>query len=96
MQDIVNYYSSFDEWGRLEREPLEFLVNWHFIKKHLPESGQILDNGAGPGRPGYLTIRIPEGSPGLIFTKLKTSDRSWSRMGLRHWSYCRQTALVPD
>jgi ubiquinone/menaquinone biosynthesis C-methylase UbiE len=48
--DAIDYYSSFDEWGRLDREPLEFMVNWHYIKANLPQSGKILDNGAGPGK----------------------------------------------
>jgi ubiquinone/menaquinone biosynthesis C-methylase UbiE len=50
MSDIIDYYSSFDEWGRLDREPLEFMVNWHFIKRNLPPGGNVLDNGAGPGK----------------------------------------------
>ncbi|MEH7454461.1 class I SAM-dependent methyltransferase [Gottfriedia acidiceleris] len=50
MSKIISYYNQFDEWGRLEREPIEFQVNWHFIKKYLPETGYILDNGAGPGK----------------------------------------------
>ncbi|QHT61424.1 class I SAM-dependent methyltransferase [Paenibacillus lycopersici] len=50
MSEIIDYYSSFDEWGRLDREPLEFNVNWHFIRKHLPKEGRVLDNGAGPGK----------------------------------------------
>lgn len=50
MGDVVDYYSSFDEWGRLDREPLEFQVNWHFIKSKIPANGIILDNGAGPGK----------------------------------------------
>ena len=36
MDKIISYYSSFDEWGRLDREPLEHKVNWHFIIKYLP------------------------------------------------------------
>ena len=32
MDKVIDYYSRFDEWGRLEREPIEFQVNWHFIK----------------------------------------------------------------
>ncbi|MGF9966876.1 class I SAM-dependent methyltransferase [Bacillus rhizoplanae] len=47
---VVEYYSAFDEWGRLDREPLEFQVNWHYIQKYLPKTGKILDNGAGPGK----------------------------------------------
>ena len=46
----INYYSQFDEWGRLDREPLEFHINWHYIRRFLPLSGLILDNGAGPGK----------------------------------------------
>lgn len=50
MGDIISYYNQFDEWGRLDREPIEFQVNWHYIKKYLPKSGHIFDNGAGPGK----------------------------------------------
>ncbi|PJN64477.1 hypothetical protein PAEAM_07810 [Paenibacillus sp. GM1FR] len=47
---IIEYYSGFDEWGRLEREPIEFIINMHYIREHLPSTGCILDNGAGPGK----------------------------------------------
>lgn len=50
MSEIINYYNQFDEWGRLDREPIEFQINWHYIKKYMPKEGYILDNGAGPGR----------------------------------------------
>lgn len=50
MSEIINYYNQFDEWGRLDREPIEFQVNWHFIKKYMPKTGYVLDNGAGPGK----------------------------------------------
>jgi len=50
MDQILNYYNQFDEWGRLDREPIEFLVNWHFINKYLPQTGYVLDNGAVPGK----------------------------------------------
>ena len=77
MNEIIRYYSAFDEWGRLDREPLEYLVNWHYIQKYLPQTGNILDNGAGPGkyamalaRQGYqvtltdLTPRVVEQAEG--------------------------------
>ena len=47
---VVDYYSSFDEWGRLDREPLEFIINMHYILESLPDTGLVLDNGAGPGK----------------------------------------------
>lgn len=50
MSEIINYYNQFDEWGRLDREPIEFQVNWHYIKKYIPKTGNVLDNGAGPGK----------------------------------------------
>jgi ubiquinone/menaquinone biosynthesis C-methylase UbiE len=50
VQNVIEYYNRFDEWGRLDREPIEFQVNWHYIKKFLPDTGHILDNGAGPGK----------------------------------------------
>lgn len=50
MENVIDYYSRFDEWGRLDREPLEFIINWHYIKKYLPSHGNVFDNGAGPGK----------------------------------------------
>ncbi|WP_312111963.1 class I SAM-dependent methyltransferase [Brevibacillus reuszeri] len=52
MSHVVDYYSFFGEkeWTRLDREPLEFLINWHYMKQHLPGSGTVLDIGAGPGK----------------------------------------------
>lgn len=50
MDKVIDYYNRFDEWGRLDREPIEFMVNWHHIKSLLPHNGHILDNGAGPGK----------------------------------------------
>lgn len=50
MENVIDYYSQFDEWGRLDREPLEFIINLHYIKQYLGSSGSVLDNGAGPGK----------------------------------------------
>lgn len=52
MSSVIDYYTGFGEreWSRLDREPLEFLVNWHYIKEYLPSEGHVLDNGAGPGK----------------------------------------------
>lgn len=50
MDKVINYYNRFDEWGRLDREPIEFMVNWHHIRSLLPQKGHVLDNGAGPGK----------------------------------------------
>ncbi|MFC4559771.1 class I SAM-dependent methyltransferase [Virgibacillus kekensis] len=50
MNKVISYYNQFDEWGRLDREPVEFQVNWHYIKNFLPAKGHISDIGAGPGK----------------------------------------------
>ncbi|WP_373230744.1 class I SAM-dependent methyltransferase [Cohnella sp.] len=50
MEKLINYYQSFDEWGRLDREPVEFMVNYRHILSNLPAEGHILDIGAGPGK----------------------------------------------
>lgn len=41
------------EWNRLVKDAynsLEFLLTMHYLRKHLPETGRILDAGGGPGR----------------------------------------------
>ena len=70
--NIIDYYSRFDEWGRLDREPLEFTVNWHYMRQYLPPAGQVLDNGAGPGkytmelaRHGYA-VTLSDLTPALV------------------------------
>lgn len=67
MSNIINYYNQFDEWGRLDREPIEFLVNWHYIKKHLPKSGEVFDNGAGPGK---YSMELAKGGYQVTLTDL--------------------------
>ncbi|SEF68154.1 bifunctional 2-polyprenyl-6-hydroxyphenol methylase/3-demethylubiquinol 3-O-methyltransferase UbiG [Paenibacillus sp. UNC499MF] len=58
MEPIVNYYSRFDEWGRLDREPWEYLINISFIKKFIPPGAAVLDNGAGPGKYAMELARL--------------------------------------
>jgi hypothetical protein len=40
LQEIIDYYNSFDEWGRLDREPLEFQINWHYMKNIFHRQGK--------------------------------------------------------
>ncbi|UNL83046.1 class I SAM-dependent methyltransferase [Priestia koreensis] len=67
MGSIIDYYTAFDEWGRLDREPLEFQINWHYIQKYLPSSGHILDNGAGPGK---YAMRLAQAGHTVTLTDL--------------------------
>lgn len=55
MKGPREYYNAMGEkeWRRLVRDPyhkLEFEVTMHFLRKHLPETGMILDAGGGSGR----------------------------------------------
>ena len=52
---VKKYYTELDEgeWIRLIKNPynrLEFDTTMHFLRKHLPEEGLVLDAGGGPGR----------------------------------------------
>lgn len=54
-ETVKNFYTGYGikEWRRLVRDPyhrLEFDTTMHFIKKHLPKRGLVLDAGGGPGR----------------------------------------------
>ncbi len=65
------------EWRRLVKDPyhsLEFLVTMHYIRKHFPPGGKVLDAGGGPGRysielcrAGYSVVLL-DISPGCIAT----------------------------
>lgn len=55
MSDIRKCYDKEPkrEWNRLIKDPfhnLEFQTTMHYLKKHLPKKGLILDAGGGPGR----------------------------------------------
>jgi ubiquinone/menaquinone biosynthesis C-methylase UbiE len=72
MSNVINYYNKFDEWGRLDREPIEFQVNSYYMKKYMPPNGNVLDNGAGPGKyalefakDGY-TVTLTDLTPKLV------------------------------
>jgi len=49
------YYDEYgeSEWERLDRDlygELEHDETWHYLDRHLPESGRVLDVGGGAGR----------------------------------------------
>ena len=55
MSAVRKYYDDLAEreWKRLTRDAyhrLEYIVTMHFLEKHLPSSGLVLDAGGGPGR----------------------------------------------
>ncbi len=53
MRDKIRaYYDDIveQEWGRLERNRMEFAITTRYLSQHLPGSGRVLDCGGGPGR----------------------------------------------
>lgn len=72
------------EWRRLVKDPfhrLEFDTTLHFLKKHLPKKGLILDAGGGPGR---YTIELAKMGYEVVLLDLtpellKTAERQIAR-----------------
>jgi SAM-dependent methyltransferase len=61
-QQVRHWYRDHHlaEWERLETDAyhqLEHLVTWHFLDRHLPRGGCVLDAGGGPGRYGVELAR---------------------------------------
>lgn len=52
MESVIDYDTGFAEreCTRLDLEPLEYIINYRYIKQYLPEKAHILDYGAGPGK----------------------------------------------
>lgn len=58
--EVINYYSQYDEDRRLIKDPaheIEFLITMHFLEKHLPKKGRILDAGGGTGRYSFELVK---------------------------------------
>ena len=71
--DLLREYYVKDplrEWKRLVIDPfnrLEFDTTMLFLRKHLPQSGLILDAGGGPGR---YTIELAKLGYGVVLLDL--------------------------
>ena len=87
---VKNYYNGqvLKEWRRLIRDAyhrLEFETTLHFIKKHFPKRGLILDAGGGPGRYtvtlaglGYDMLILDMTPANVEFAYGRSNDRVWS------------------
>ena len=88
---VKNYYTGYvrKEWRRLIKDAyhrLEFETTLHFLKKHFPKRGLILDAGGGPGRytvtlasQGYDMIMLDMTPANVAFAK-----RQIKRSGVEH------------
>jgi len=51
MSTIKEYYNiDYDEWGRLDRHPIEFEITKKVLNEFIEASSKVLDVGGGPGR----------------------------------------------
>lgn len=50
LSDIVAYYDTYDEPGRLDHHRLEFDITWRYLERYLPPGVEILELGAAAGR----------------------------------------------
>ncbi len=52
MNDVINYYNSYDEDGRLKKKNRlpEYLITMRYIEKYLTPNSKIIEIGAGTGR----------------------------------------------
>lgn len=76
------------EWRRLKQDAyhqIEFLTTMHFIEKHLPKHGLVLDAGGGPGRytielakRGYDVVLLD-----LVPEMLKVAKKNIKRASVR-------------
>ncbi len=88
---VKNYYTGqvLKEWRRLIGDAyhrLEFETTLHFLKKHFPKRGLILDAGGGPGRytvtlasKGYDMVMLDMTPANVEFAK-----RQIKRSGVQH------------
>ena len=59
MQEIIDYYTNYDEEGRLlsRHGSVEFLTTMHYIEKYLKPGDKILEIGAATGRYSHALAR---------------------------------------
>ncbi len=88
---VKTYYTSQvrKEWRRLIRDAyhrLELETTLHFIKKHFPKRGLILDAGGGPGR--YTVTLAQQGYEMILLdmtpANVAFAQRQIKRSGLGH------------
>jgi len=88
---VKNYYTSTvrKEWRRLIKDAYhrqELDTTLHFLKKHFPQKGLILDAGGGPGR--YTVTLANQGHNLVLFdmtpANLEFAKRQIKRSGVEH------------
>ncbi|MFN8595531.1 MAG: class I SAM-dependent methyltransferase [Anaerolineae bacterium] len=82
---VTDYYTGYvrKEWRRLIRDPyhrLEFDTTLHFLKKHFPKKGLLLDAGGGPGR---YTVTLASQGYDLILLDLTPANLEFAKRQIK-------------
>lgn len=80
---VEKYYRGYHEWNRLDSDSyhaLEYETTLHFLAKHLPDRGRILDAGGGPGR---YTIELARRGYSAVLVDLSSEQVRIARREIR-------------
>ena len=82
------------EWKRLVKDPfhrLEFETTLHFLKKHLPKKGLILDAGGGPGR---YSIELAKKGYEVVLFDIARENLAFAKKQIRREGLCKKICTV--
>ena len=82
---VKDYYTATvrDEWKRLIQDAyhrLEFDTTIHFLERHLPKQGRILDAGGGPGR---YSIELAKRGYHMVLLDMTPANLEFARRKIR-------------
>jgi SAM-dependent methyltransferase len=82
---VQDYYTERvqEEWRRLTQDAyhrLEWQTTLHFLERHLPQKGRILDAGGGPGR---YTLELAKRGYQVILLDVTPANLAFARRQIR-------------
>ena len=97
-QMVKDYYTSQvrQEWRRLVRDAyqrLELDTTLHFLKKHLPKSGQVLDAGGGPGR---YTIELAQRGYDMTLLDMTPANLAFARRRVKQFGLQEKVGQIVE
>jgi SAM-dependent methyltransferase len=95
---VKRYYTETvrKEWNRLVRGPyfrLEFDTTMHFLEKHLPKKGRILDAGGGPGR---YTIELAKRGYRVTLLDFTPANLEFARRRIRRAGVANRVEAIME
>ena len=91
---VKAYYQRYDEWNRLVKDAyhrLELDTTLHFLGKHLPDRGRLLDIGGGPGR---YAIELARRGYSVSLVDLTPGNVEQARRNVRRSGVARQVPQI--